>query len=273
MKQITFELKLFAVIIQMSRLLFFLYILVHFSGCGSAMLSDERLAKQSKREFSKIKEKETISSNSDYREMVQEIGERIAGVAQVDLPGTEWEFVVFDKQEPNAFAMPGGKVAINSGLIELTDGNEDEIAAVIGHEIAHVAFRHSNKRISQAFGIALGGVILDTAMRNKSSSDRIVAGGAYGIGTRIGMALPFSREQEKEADHRGLYYSAMAGYDPRGAVSFWKKMLEKKKRKVPEFLSTHPNSGNRIKFLESNMDHAYNLYLNAKKARGEKPNI
>ena len=117
---------------------------------------------------------------------------------------------------------------------------------------------------SQAMGIALGGVILNTAMRNKSSTDRVLASGAYGLGTTVGMALPFSRSQEREADHRGLYYSAMAGYDPRGAISFWKKMQSDKKRKTPEFLSTHPNPGNRIEFLESNMDKALALYQEAK---------
>ena len=180
--------------------------------------------------------------------------------------------MVFQKNEPNAFAMPGGKVGVNSGLIELAGGNEDEIAAVMGHEIAHVAFRHSNKRMSQAMGIALGGVILNTAMRNKSSTDRMIAGGAYGVGTTVGMALPFSRKQEREADHRGIFYSAMAGYDPRAAISFWKKMQARKKRKMPQFLSTHPDPGNRIEFLQSNMDKAYALYVEAKEARGEVPN-
>ena len=89
------------------------------------MLSDEHLANRSKKEFVKMKQKETISSNSTHQEMIKEIGERIAGVAQVDLPGTEWEFVVFDKGDANAFAMPGGKVGVNSGLIDLAAGNED----------------------------------------------------------------------------------------------------------------------------------------------------
>jgi len=168
--------------------------------------------------------------------------------------------------------MPGGKVGVNSGLITLARGNEDEVAAVIGHEVAHVAFRHSNKRMSQAIGIGLGGVILETAMRNKSNTDRILARGAYGAGTALGLALPFSRSQEREADHRGLYYAAMAGYDPRASVSFWKKMQKAAGGKVPEFLSTHPDSGKRIEFLESHMDHAMALYREAKQARGEKPN-
>lgn len=243
-----------------------------FSGCGTAMLSDESLAKRSKKQFSQMKKSEQISNNQSHQTMINRIGRRIAGVAQVDLPGTDWEFVLFEKSEPNAFAMPGGKVGVNSGLLTLANGNEDEVAAVLGHEIAHVAFRHSNKRMSQAMGIALGGVILNTAMRNKSGSDRVLATGAYGVGTTLGMALPFSRSQEREADHRGLYYSAMAGYDPRAAISFWEKMESRKKRKMPEFLSTHPNPGNRIDFLRSNMDRALAIYRNAKLARGEVPN-
>ena len=242
------------------------------TGCGSAMLSDEHLANQAKGQFAQMKKSERLSNNASQKAMINRIGRRITGVAQIDLPGTEWEFVLFDKKEPNAFAMPGGKVGVNSGLITLARGNEDEVAAVIGHEVAHVAFRHSNKRMSQAIGIGLGGVILDTAMRNKSNTDRILARGAYGAGTALGLALPFSRSQEREADHRGLYYAAMAGYDPRASVSFWKKMQKAGGGKVPEFLSTHPDSGKRIEFLESHMDHAMALYREAKQARGEKPN-
>ena len=242
------------------------------TGCGSAMLSDEHLANQAKGQFAQMKKSERLSNNASQKAMINRIGRRITGVAQIDLPGTEWEFVLFDKKEPNAFAMPGGKVGVNSGLIALARGNEDEVAAVIGHEVAHVAFRHSNKRMSQAIGIGLGGVILETAMRNKSNTDRILARGAYGAGTALGLALPFSRSQEREADHRGLYYAAMAGYDPRASVSFWEKMQKAGGGKVPEFLSTHPDSGKRIEFLESHMDHAMALYREAKQARGEKPN-
>ena len=242
------------------------------TGCGSAMLSDEHLANQAKGQFAQMKKSERLSNNASQKAMINRIGRRITGVAQIHLPGTEWEFVLFDKKEPNAFAMPGGKVGVNSGLITLARGNEDEVAAVIGHEVAHVAFRHSNKRMSQAIGIGLGGVILETAMRNKSNTDRILARGAYGAGTALGLALPFSRSQEREADHRGLYYAAMAGYDPSASVSFWKKMQKAGGGKVPEFLSTHPDSGKRIEFLESHMDHAMALYREAKQARGEKPN-
>jgi predicted Zn-dependent protease len=198
--------------------------------------------------------------------MIERIGKRITEVAKVDVPGTDWEFVVFDKSEPNAFAMPGGKVGVNAGLIELANEDEDEIAAVIGHEVAHVAKRHSNKRMSQGVGVALGGILLDTAMRNKSSNDRALARGAYGVGATVGAVLPFSRSQEREADDLGLIYSAKAGYDPRASIRFWQKMMSKSRRKMPQFLSTHPDSGKRIEFLKSRMSYVMALYKNAKKS-------
>jgi len=248
------------------------YLSFVLGGCGAAVLSDEGLAKQAGNQFNQMKKKEKVSTNTSHNRMIQRIGKRITDVAEVDIQGTEWEFVVFDKPEPNAFAMPGGKVGVNSGLIVLSDGNEDEVAAVIGHEIAHVAFRHSNKRMSQAMGLALGGAILDVAMRKKDNTDRQIARGAYAAGATVGVALPFSRSQEREADHRGIYYAAMAGYDPRAAISFWKKMQAKSKSRMPQFLSTHPDSGNRIAFLQGNMDRALALYREAKASRGEKPN-
>ena len=236
------------------------------SGCGVAMMSDERLARQSKAQFTQLKKKDPVSKNRSYQKMIERIGKRITDVAKVDVPGTDWEFVVFDKSEPNAFAMPGGKVGVNSGLIELANEDEDEIAAVIGHEVAHVAKRHSNKRMSQGVGVALGGILLDTAMRNKSSNDRSLARGAYGVGATVGAVLPFSRSQEREADDLGLIYSAKAGYDPSASIRFWQKMMSKSRRKMPQFLSTHPDSGKRIEFLKSRMPYAMALYKNAKKS-------
>jgi predicted Zn-dependent protease len=230
------------------------------------MMSDERLARQSKAQFTQLKKKDPVSKNRSYQKMIERIGKRITEVAKVDVPGTDWEFVVFDKSEPNAFAMPGGKVGVNAGLIELANEDEDEIAAVIGHEVAHVAKRHSNKRMSQGVGVALGGILLDTAMRNKSSNDRALARGAYGVGATVGAVLPFSRSQEREADDLGLIYSAKAGYDPRASIRFWQKMMSKSRRKMPQFLSTHPDSGKRIEFLKSRMPYVMALYKNAKKS-------
>ena len=237
-----------------------LFLLLGVVGCGVAMMSDERLARQSNAQFSQMKKKDPVSKNQGYQRMVEKIGKRITSVAKVDVPGTEWEFVVFDKSEPNAFAMPGGKVGVNVGLIELANGDEDEIAAVIGHEVAHVAKRHSNKRMSQGVGVAIGGIILDTAMRNKSTGDRALARGAYGVGATVGAVLPFSRTQEREADDLGLIYSAKAGYDPRASIRFWQKMKSRTRKRLPQFLSTHPDPGKRIEYLQSKMPFAMSLY-------------
>ena len=237
-----------------------LFLILGVVGCGVAMMSDERLARQSNAQFSQMKKKDPVSKNQGYQRMVEKIGKRITSVAKVDVPGTEWEFVVFDKSEPNAFAMPGGKVGVNVGLIELANGDEDEIAAVIGHEVAHVAKRHSNKRMSQGVGVAIGGIILDTAMRNKSTGDRALARGAYGVGATVGAVLPFSRTQEREADDLGLIYSAKAGYDPRATIRFWQKMKSRTRKRLPQFLSTHPDPGKRIEYLQSKMPFAMSLY-------------
>lgn len=237
-----------------------LFLILGVVGCGVAMMSDERLARQSNAQFSQMKKKDPVSKNQGYQRMVEKIGKRITSVAKVDVPGTEWEFVVFDKSEPNAFAMPGGKVGVNVGLIELANGDEDEIAAVIGHEVAHVAKRHSNKRMSQGVGVAIGGIILDTAMRNKSTGDRALARGAYGVGATVGAVLPFSRTQEREADDFGLIYSAKAGYDPRASIRFWQKMKSRTRKRLPQFLSTHPDPGKRIEYLQSKMPFAMSLY-------------
>ncbi|MGE4550253.1 MAG: M48 family metallopeptidase, partial [Opitutales bacterium] len=217
-----------------------------------------------------MKRQERISTNPEHNAMVKRVAGRIAEASDIELPKTEWEFVVFDNDAVNAFALPGGKVGVYTGLIDLVD-SDDELAAVIGHEIAHVACRHGNKRMSQGIGIVLGGVLLDSSMRKKDKSDRQLARVGYGVGSQLLLALPYGRKQETEADERGIMYAALAGYDPRAAVTFWEKMKKKSKNRPPEFLSTHPATDNRIAFLESKMENAMRIYAQGKEARGETP--
>ncbi len=240
------------------------------SGCGAAVLPEEYVASQGHAAFRQMKKKERISNNPRHNAMVKRVAGRLAEASDIELPKTEWEFVVFENDAVNAFALPGGKVGVYTGLIELVD-SDDELAAVIGHEIAHVAFRHGNKRMSQNIGLALGGVLLDSSMRNKDKSDRQMARVGYGVGSQLLVALPYGRKQETEADERGLMYAALAGYDPRASVTFWQKMKKKSKVRPPEFLSTHPDTDNRIAFLESKMDQAMRLYRQGKVAKGEAP--
>jgi len=152
----------------------------------------------------------------------------------------------------NAFAMPGGKVAVFTGLLELVDGNEDELAAVMGHEIAHVALKHSNKQMSSEMLRQGGGAALAILLsrQEKSAVDPKLVQQAYDLGTQVGLMLPYSREHELQADELGLYYAAKAGYDPEAAVDLWQKMAEAGGEQPPEFLSTHPSHGTRIERLQ-----------------------
>ncbi len=212
-------------------------------------------------EFQKLKKDTPISRDASVNALVQRVGKRIAAVAP--LPNAQWEFVVFDDAKTvNAFCLPGGKVGVYTGILPITL-NEGGLATVIGHEVAHAVARHGGERMSEAMLIALGGVAVDQFMKEKSDTTRILALGAYGIGSSVGVALPHSRLQESEADHLGLIYMARAGYDPRQAVDFWRRFasFNNKEGGHPlQFLSTHPVDATRIKQLEAELPQALAEY-------------
>jgi len=211
--------------------------------------------------FLDIKGKERISTDPVANARVQRIGGRIAAIAGDDLPGAVWEFVVFDAPDTvNAFALPGGKVGVYTGLLKLAD-SDDEIATVIGHEIAHVTARHGSERWTQGAAVAVGGILLsETLLKENKNKEGWLA--AYGAGTTVGVLLPFSRLNESEADEIGLVYAARAGYDPRASIRFWEKMAEASatKAKPPEILSTHPSDATRINKLREMMPRILPLY-------------
>ena len=199
--------------------------------------------------FAQIKKQEKISTDPVLNARIHRIGKRIAGAVGRDLPDAQWEFVVFESDQLNAFALPGGKVGFYTGLIKLAGGSDDEIAAVMGHEVAHVSSRHGAERQSQAALIALGGVALGASTQKDENQEYYLL--AYGVGSTLG-ALAYSREHETEADIIGLGFAARAGYDPRAAASFWRKMAAKENgARPPKWLSTHPPSSERITKLES----------------------
>ncbi len=217
--------------------------------------------------FEEIKGQETISTDREKREMVERVGRRIAAVAERDMPGLDWEFVLFEDDAVNAFALPGGKVGVYTGLFRVAR-TEDELAVVMGHEVAHVTARHGNERMSQYLLVSAGGIALDTALRRQEEETRQMAMMAYGAGATIGYILPFSRSAESEADEIGLYYSARAGYDPREAPRFWERMAELSQGgSPPEWLSTHPSHGTRVTDLERIMPQAMRYY---EEARGQR---
>ncbi|MBP6508793.1 MAG: M48 family metallopeptidase [Opitutaceae bacterium] len=213
--------------------------------------------------FADIKAKEKISRDPAVNERVRRIGQRIAQAVGDALPGAAWEFVVFDAPDTvNAFALPGGKVGVYTGLLNLAD-SDDEVAIVMGHEIGHVTARHGAERISQGMIAAAGGLVLDSATKDKKNHDLMLAG--YGLLSSGGM-LAFSRSHESEADYIGIRYAAKAGYDPRAAVTFWQKMAKQSQgSNVPVFLSTHPTNERRIADLQKWMPEVLPLYNAARR--------
>ena len=200
--------------------------------------------------------------------MVKKVGAKIANavVAYINshgqkkrIKGYKWAFNLVQDDLVNAWCMPGGKVVIYTGILPLTK-NEEGLAVVMGHEIAHAIARHGNERMSQLLTTQLGGVALGAALSGQPESTRKVFNSAYAIGSTVGVMLPFSRMHESEADKMGLVFMAMAGYNPEAAVGFWQRMAANSKGKPPEFLSTHPSDATRIKKIKEYLPTARKYY-------------
>ncbi len=203
-------------------------------------------------EFGKMKQSVPISQDSAANALVQKVGRRIAAVA--DLPGAEWEFVVFESKEANAFCLPGGKVGVYTGILPITK-DEAGLATVIGHEVAHAVARHGGERISVAMGMQGAGAVAGALIGNsKYASYGPAFNQVYGIGSQLGASLPHSRMQEAEADEMGLSYMARAGYDPEAAVAFWERFGDFNRANgsaSPWFLRTHPTDEQRVRNLKA----------------------
>lgn len=221
-----------------------------------------------------LNENKVVSqTTSKDAEMVKRVGTRIAqaitsyyaqkGLSK-ELEGYKWEFNLVDNKQVNAWCMPGGKVVVYTGLLPITQ-NEAALAVVLGHEITHAVANHGNERMSQvavAQGLQVAG---DIFTKNKEKANSIF-NSVFAPGAQIAVLLPNSRNQEYEADHFGLLFSAMAGYNPREAIPFWQRMAEAGSGdKPPEFLATHPSDENRIAKIQSYMDEALSYYKPVKK--------
>jgi predicted Zn-dependent protease len=200
-----------------------------------------------------------LSTDLAEVERIRTIGTRIAHVTGKD--DYDWEFNLIQADTiANAFCLPGGKVAVYTGITEIAS-TDPELATVMAHEIAHAIARHGAERMTQMLMVELGGIALDQALSKQTEKTLELARVAYGVGTTLAYILPYSRTQESEADHLGLIYMAKAGYDPRAALDFWEKMQQKYgSEEPPEFLSTHPNSDTRIADLKQWMPEALKYY-------------
>jgi len=175
------------------------------------------------------------------------------------LDGYKWEFNTVESKEINAWCMPGGKVVIYTGLLPVTQ-NETSLAIVMGHEIAHSVAKHGNERMSQGLIQQMGGTALSVALAQKPQQTQDLFMTAFGIGSTMGAILPWSRQQETEADQYGLIFAAMAGYDPREAIAFWQRMSTAGNGSQPEFLSTHPSDETRLRKLKQFIPEALKYY-------------
>lgn len=208
--------------------------------------------------YQEVLSKAKISKDPKVNVQVKRVGTRIASVA--NRPDYKWEFTVIDDPKTaNAFALPGGKVAVYTGLLPYTK-DDNGLAFVIAHEVAHAIARHGGERMSEQLFIQLGQQGLNMAIANKSAAAIEAINLGYGLGTAIGLTLPFSRAQELEADHIGLILMAKAGYDPREAPKFFERMMAGQSKKNLEFLSTHPADERRIRELKSLIPQAMPYY-------------
>ncbi len=228
-------------------------------------MPDAQLNQMGLQAFDDLKSKKPISHSNRSTTFVNCIAEAL--IYEV---GGDWEVVVFDDTSLNAFALPGNKIGVHTGLIDLVD-NQDQLAAVIGHEIGHVMARHSNERMSQKTAAKVG-VALVTAVSSPETQLGKMAVGMLGIGAQYGVILPFSRTHESEADVIGLDLMAKAGFDPRESVTLWQKMAAAGNGKhPPEILSTHPAHSTRINGLSKNIPAAMQHY-NKALSIGKRPN-
>jgi len=207
--------------------------------------------------FEQLKKETPISKDPAANDLVRRVGERVKSV--VKLEGAQWEFVVFESKEANAFCLPGGKIGVYTGILPITK-DEAGLATVLGHEIAHATLHHGAERMSRGLAMQVVGQGLGSAVNAADPRWTAAFGQLYGIGSQVAVELPHSRDQESEADKIGLFYMARAGYDPEASVAFWERFSGYIKQagggNTPAFLRTHPLDETRIKQLKQWMPEA-----------------
>lgn len=249
-----------------------------FSGCSTvpytgrsqlSLVPESEILQMSRGSYSEVLSGSEVVKNTDDAATLDRVGQRIAAAATEFMreegagelmDNFNWEFnLIKDDNVVNAWCMPGGKIAFYTGILPHTK-DEAGLAVVMGHEVAHALARHGNERLSQILLVQLGSTALSQALQNEPEMTRALAYTAFGLGAQIGFILPYSRTQEYEADKIGLILTARAGYDPRKAVEFWKRMKAQGSGNSIEFLSTHPVEEDRIRAIEEMMPEALQYY-------------
>ncbi len=232
------------------------------------LLPESQMVEMSLTSYSDFLKENKLSTNAAQTAQIKRVGAKLSVAVETYLKNNgfasyienfKWEFNLVENDALNAWCMPGGKVVFYTGIMPVAQ-NDAGVAVVMGHEIAHAVARHGNERMSQSMVVEMGGVAISEALKQKPEKTQALFSTAYGLGTQVGVTLPFSRKHELEADKMGLIFMAMAGYDPREAVAFWKRMAAKGSNSTPEFLSTHPVDSHRIAELEKLMPEALKYY-------------
>lgn len=233
-----------------------------------SFIPESQMLSMSFGQYSEFLKSNKLSTDAEKTAMVRRVGGRIqAAVEQFAamkgfsdrIRHYQWEFNLVDSPDVNAWCMPGGKVVVYTGILPVTK-DETGLAVVMGHEIAHAVAEHGGERMSQGLVTQLGGVALSVALQNKPEQTQQIWMTAFGVGAQYGALLPFSRTHESEADHMGLIFMALAGYDPNEAIAFWQRMSAQGGAKPPEFMSTHPSDATRIANLKKELPEALGYY-------------
>jgi len=231
------------------------------------LIPDGELASMSLTSYQQFLAEAPLSKDPEALATVRRVGERMANATEsymrslgLSTASFAWEFNVVDEPDTlNAWVMPGGKVVVYTGILPVAE-NDEGLATVLGHEIAHVVAKHGNERMSQGLLTQMGGMALSVALRENSALTQNLFMSAYGAGTQVGLLLPYSRLHESEADRIGLTLMAIAGYDPRAAVPFWERMAARGGERPPAFLSTHPAPESRIANIREYLPEALAVY-------------
>jgi len=234
-----------------------------------SLIPHSQMLAMSFQQYGEFLDSNKVSKDAKQTQMVRTVGSRIQKSVETyfaqkglsdALAGYKWEFNLIQSDDVNAWCMPGGKVVVYTGILPVTR-NETGLAVVMGHEIAHAVAEHGGERMSQELITQLGGMALEVALDSKPAETKNLWMTAFGLGSQLGVLLPFSRTHESEADHLGLVFMAMAGYDPNEAVSFWTRMSQSSGGQAPpEFLSTHPSDATRIADIKANLPEAMKYY-------------
>lgn len=233
-----------------------------------SLIPDSQMNAMSFQQYEQVLAESTLSKDAAATAMIKRVGADIQGAVERYfqqtgqshlLDGYQWAFNLIQSDQVNAWCMPGGKVAFYTGILPVCR-DDTGVAVVMGHEVAHAIARHGSERMSQEMAVQMGGLALSEAVKSQPEQTRSLYMTAFAVGAQYGALLPYSRTHESEADHLGLIFMAMAGYDPREAPRFWERMSAGGGGAPPEFMSTHPSDATRIRQLNDWMPEALGYY-------------